>query len=116
MVVRTYHATNAPLYMRIQAYSAFLTRVRSVLPTAVIVQQFEMDLNNLRLFDMESDEDDNNNNSDDEQVEGYIERRDTFINHIDVNDMEYGMILTMERVEFTVRTLLELMPDRFVSI
>ena len=116
MVVRTYHATNAPLYMRIQAYSAFLTRVRSVLPTADIVQQFEMDLNNLRLFDMESDEDDNEDDINDEQMEGNTERRDTFINHIDVNDMEYGMLLTMERIEFAVRTLLELMPDKFVSI
>ena len=63
-----------------------------------------------------SDEDDNEDDIDDEQVEGNIERRDTFINHIDVNDMEYGMLLTMERIEFAVRTLLELMPDRFVPI
>ena len=115
MVVRTYHETNAPLYMRIQAYTEFLTRVRSVLPTADIAQQFEMGLNSLILFEMESDEEDNDDNSDDEQVEGNTERRDAFINHIDVVDMEYGMLRTMERVEFAIRTILNLMPDRFVA-
>ena len=93
--VRSYNDAGIPLYKRIKIYEAFLVRAIDVLPVHDDVRQFQLDLNNLKVFDESTD--DSNDQSD-------ASHSDPFDPN-DLNDLESRMLTTMERIEWRCRTV-----------